>query len=302
METPPLDHRSFIAGLDPVARARLTDLSDGPGLVHLAGHAGLILGLGAAIAIGIPGWPLLLVPQGVLMVFLFNLQHECTHKTPFASPVLNEVVGHACGFLIVQPFLWFRYFHLAHHKHTNDPERDPELQGHPKPDTWPALIRHLSTLSYWRDKGSVLFANASGRVVGEYVPRAARVRVTTEARWMCAGYGVAFGVFLVWPTLFWVWLLPLALGFPVLRFYHLAEHGLCPQVTDMFRNSRTVLTGPVVRFVTWNMPYHAEHHALPAVPFHRLPALHRAVRDHLGVVSDTYLEFSKTYAQSITAR
>jgi len=31
----------------------------------------------------------------------------------------------------------------------------------------------------------------------------------------------------------------------------------------------------------WNANYHAEHHLLPAVPFHRLPKLHELVKDRL---------------------
>lgn len=30
------------------------------------------------------------------------------------------------------------------------------------------------------------------------------------------------------------------------------------------------------------MPYHAEHHAFPAVPFHALPALHEWVRARIA--------------------
>jgi fatty acid desaturase len=37
------------------------------------------------------------------------------------------------------------------------------------------------------------------------------------------------------------------------------------------------------------MPYHAEHHAFPAVPFHALPAVHRILRDDLVVVSPGYI-------------
>jgi fatty acid desaturase len=43
------------------------------------------------------------------------------------------------------------------------------------------------------------------------------------------------------------------------------------------------------------MPYHAEHHSYPAVPFHQLPALHRAIRDHLKVTAPGYAAFTKAY-------
>lgn len=301
MTTDALDHKTFIARLEPDRRASLTALSDGPGLIRLLGHGGLILGLGIAIAAGVPGWPLLVPLQGVLLAFLFTLQHECTHRTPFRTGFLNEIMGHATGFLILQPFLWFRYFHMAHHKHTNDPLRDPELRGVDKPQSLPGLLWHLATPGYWWDKACVLALNAMGRVEGDYVPEAARARVVREARIMVVGYAGAVLAMALWPVLFWVWLLPLVIGFPVLRLYLLAEHGGCPPVSDMFQNTRTVLAGPAVRFLSWNMPYHAEHHAMPSVPFHKLPDLHGAALDHLGAVSASHLEFTKDYARHITA-
>ena len=93
-------------------------------------------------------------------------------------------------------------------------------------------------------------------------------------------------VFAIAPTaLLWLWIVPLILGFPVLRLYLLAEHGRCPEVEDMFLNTRSTLTTRIVRFVAWNMPYHAEHHAMPSVPFHQLPILHDMTAAHLGQVS-----------------
>jgi hypothetical protein len=45
-----------------------------------------------------------------------------------------------------------------------------------------------------------------------------------------------------------------------------------------FRHSRSwadaVFPRWVVLHMFWNMPFHAEHHMLPAVPFHALPGLH----------------------------
>jgi fatty acid desaturase len=84
----------------------------------------------------------------------------------------------------------------------------------------------------------------------------------------------------------------------VLRLYLLAEHGRCLEVEDMFLNTRTTLTTRVVRFLAWNMPYHAEHHAMPSVPFHKLPVLHDMTAAHLGQVSDGYSGFSKSYVAS----
>ena len=95
------------------------------------------------------------------------------------------------------------------------------------------------------------------------------------------------------------WVLPALLGQPFLRLYLLAEHGRCPFVANMFENSRTIFTNRLVRFLAWNMPYHAEHHAYPAVPFHRLPELHALARPHLRVTEAGYAAFHRKYAADL---
>ena len=67
----------------------------------------------------------------------------------------------------------------------------------------------------------------------------------------------------------------------------------------MFSKTRTTLTTRIVRFLAWNMPYHAEHHAMPSVPFYNLPALHDMTAAHLRQISDGYSEFSKAYVLSL---
>ena len=294
-----MTHDEFVARLDPVARRELTSLADGPALRHLAAHLGVVAALGAGVAWRVPFWPVLVPLLGIATAFLFTLQHECTHRTPFRTGWINEAVGHTCAVVLVQPFLWFRYFHLAHHRFTNDPERDPEVDGAEKPGTWPALLWHLSAIGYWRAKATVLLANALGRAGAPYLPPRALPRIRREARIILALLVLAATTLAAWPWLFWLWPGPLLFGFPVLRLYLLAEHARCPAVADMFENTRTTLTNRVVRFLAWNMPYHAEHHAMPAVPFHRLPALHERARRHLKTVEPGYAAFAARHARTM---
>ncbi len=287
------------ADLPDHMRAALTARSNSAGLWHLIGHLGLIAGLGTYVALGLPFWGVALLPLGLAMVFLFTLQHECTHQTPFRSKALNEVVGHLCGLILIQPFLWFRAFHMAHHRHTNDPDHDPELQGDAKPETWAQMAWHLGTIGYWAAKAQTLLGNAAGRTEPYISPRAAP-RIQREARLMLVAYSAAalFTLF-VSPILIWVWLVPLAMGFPFLRLYLLAEHGRCPQVANMFLNTRTTRTTKLVKWLAWNMPYHAEHHAYPQVPYHQLPRVHDTVAPHLGTLTKGYTTFTKDYAKSL---
>jgi len=242
---------------------------------------------------------LVLLLLGVTLAFLFTLEHECTHQTPFATVALNEVVGRVAGFIIFQPFLWFRYFHLAHHRHTNDPERDPELAS-PKPESRAALLWYLASLGYWRAKILLHWRNAFGPIVAPYLPPATHARLRREARVSIVLYiAAALFTLFVSDILIWVWLLPLALGFPVLRLYLLAEHGGCPMVADMFQNTRTTFTTAAVRFLAWNMPFHAEHHAFPSVPFHRLGEFHLRAAPHLGVTENGYGRFVRRYVEGM---
>jgi fatty acid desaturase len=67
----------------------------------------------------------------------------------------------------------------------------------------------------------------------------------------------------------------------------------------MFANSRTTFTARAVRWLAWNMPYHAEHHAMPSVPFHRLPELHALTRSELRCTERGYLRFAARYAAGL---
>ena len=139
-----MDHKSFLKTLNAKDKARLNARSDAHGLRHLMVYCAVLGVMGSWIFFALPLWQIMLIPHGILISFLFTLQHECTHNTPFRSLWLNSVVGHVIAFLLFQPFLWFRYFHLAHHKYTNIPGKDPELDGHEKPSSWGAFVRHLA--------------------------------------------------------------------------------------------------------------------------------------------------------------
>ena len=294
------DHRAFLSRVSADQRRALTETRDGPALRRIALHAAVI-GTGMAwIALALPLWWLMIWPTGIALAFLFTLQHECTHKTPFRTPWLNEGIGHVTGLLLVQPFLWFRAFHMAHHRYTNLPGQDPELDGD-KPETWAEIIWHLATTGYWVSKGHVLWQNAVGHPEASYVSDRLRPILKREARLYLAAYALLFVASVLWlgPLLLWIWLLPLLTGFPVLRLYLLAEHGRCPQVANMFENTRTTYTGRLVRFFAWNMPYHTAHHVWPTVPFFKLPDLNAQMQDELRVTSPSYRAFTADYVATL---
>lgn len=295
-----MDHRQVLATLSPEERASLTARADAPGLCHLACHLGAIGVSTALILVGVPGWPLVMVVQGVLLVFLFTLLHETVHDTPFATRWITRVVGQVCGFVLFIPALWFRYFHFAHHRYTQIPGKDPELDS-ALPQTGLEYARHISGLPVWIAACCTLIRNATGACADRYVPDARRCDITREARYMLMLYLGLLSVSVVTgsASLIWIWLLPIVLGQPFLRAYLLAEHGRCSFVANMLENTRTTYTNRLMRWLAWNMPYHAEHHSLPTVPFHRLPDLNQRMAQHLKVTEQGYSRFNTKYARDL---
>ena len=115
--------------IDKAALKALSRRSDGRGLTQLAGHLLMLGATGAAVAWSHDTLWLLpaLIVHGVVLIFLFSPLHECVHRTAFRSRALNDAVAWVCGAVMLLPPEYFRAFHFAHHRHTQDPERDPEL-------------------------------------------------------------------------------------------------------------------------------------------------------------------------------
>ncbi len=291
------DHRSLVASLGAEERKALLEQSNAPALNRAALHlAGLVV-CTTWIAVGWPGWWVALVPQGILLVFLFTAMHECTHRTAFRSDWMNVTLCWGAGFLILVPPNWFRYFHLAHHRFTHDPEHDPELAT-AKPKTFGAYGLYLSGGPVWRALVRAMVTNAAGRKTDAFVPEKGKGKVRREALIMLVLYAALAGISLWLGTalLFWVWLVPLLLGQPFLRLFLLAEHAGCPHAASMLENTRTTFTTRLVRLISWNMPYHTEHHVYPAVPFHKLPGFHRRIQASLVNTERGYSAFHGKYA------
>jgi fatty acid desaturase len=238
--------------------------------------------------------------HGVVLIFLFTPLHETIHRTAFKTRALNETVAFVIGVLILLPREYFRAFHFAHHRFTQDPARDPELAA-AKPANLRQWLWHVSGMPYWIAQVRGTTGHAIGHAPESfYKDEKQRRAVITEARSVLAIYAVILVVSIATGSnaalIYWV--VPALLGQPALRLYLMAEHGLCPMTSDMLENTRTTYTNPLVRGLAWNMPYHAEHHAYPAVPFHRLPEVNRALASRLKVTAPGYVAVQRQILHS----
>ena len=263
--------------LPPEVLKQLTQRSDARGLVQLGAHLAILVLAGIGLHYTRNSLLLLvtLPLYAAILIFLFAPLHETIHFTVFKTRWLNNLVAAPIGFLLLLPFQYFRVFHYAHHRHTQNPELDPELL-----DIKPLLRRrywlYISGLPVWWQSLNTIWKHALGRVEVSYIEDRHHKMVINEARIHLAGYALLLliSLFASSSLLWWYWILPALLGQPLLRLYLLAEHGGCDFSDNMLENSRTTYTVPWLNFLAWNMPYHAEHHYLASVPFHALPALH----------------------------
>ena len=276
--------------------------SDRKGLVRLALHgAALALTTWLLISTANSAWFVLaLWAHGGLLVFLFAPLHESIHRTAFRSRWLNTLVASACGFLLVLPPRYFRMFHLQHHRYTRDPERDPEL-AQPEAAEWNTYLWRASGLPYWFERACTTIRHAQGRVDESFIDESSRTAIVAEARSYLLAYALiaALSMFMQSPAVFWYWLLPALLGQPLLRLYLMAEHGGCPRVSELLRNSRTTQSNALIRWLAWNMPYHAEHHRYAAIPFYALPEAHTFLKHHIAVQSRGYWDVHRALTRSL---
>jgi fatty acid desaturase len=288
--------------LDKEVVAQLKKRSDYKGLIQLVGHLLVLLALGITLA---QAWNTLLVlpallAYAIVLTFLFAPLHETIHYTAFKSRNLNNLVAASIGFLQLLPYQYFRSFHYGHHRHTQDPKFDPELQGK-KAYTRSSLLWHITGLPLWGSNIRAIFRHATGVVDESHIEQRDHQKIISEARWHLGGYLAIIVLSLLSSNAWawWYWVLPSLVGQPFLRLFLLAEHNGCDFSNNMLENSRTTYTSPLVNFLAWNMPFHAEHHYLASVPFHALPALHALTGQQVKYKGQGYWQVNREISSQI---
>ena len=278
-----------------VAADRLAALqvrSDAPGLKRLFAHSSLYLLTGAALVLAtdpmILGLCLLL--NALVQLALFGMLHEACHRTAFRSRIWSEVAGWVAALAHPMSPALMRAFHFEHHRHTHELERDPELGGLPFMLNWPGALLWPMTMSGlplgFARCAWMLFAALNPTDLGwakvlPFVKADARSRIRWEARALLAIHGSAIATgFILLPAILRIYI-GMGIAHALLSLYITCEHRGLSADGSILERTRSLIGPPGLNWLLWNMPYHAEHHAWPAVPFHALPALHQEVQQCL---------------------
>ncbi|MEM7761833.1 MAG: fatty acid desaturase family protein [Cyanobacteria bacterium P01_A01_bin.40] len=281
----------------------LNTRSNFKGLVQLVVHLS-IAGLSGYIWIAMYHWSLklpALIVYGFSLAAMFAVVHEASHRTAFANNRLNDIVAWWAGVLSGYNSTFYRRFHKWHHRYTQIAGKDPEL-GDPKPSNLPEYLVEISGLNWWQGKLKTHYQIATGNLEHHpYIAENAAQEVIYSTRLQLAIYGLAIAIsFTVGqPWFITYWLLPLAVGQPILRLILLAEHTGCSLDNNPLTNTRTTLTWLPLHLLMWNMPFHAEHHLYPSIPFHALPQAHQELQEYLAVCDRGYLKANQKIIQDL---
>ena len=276
------------------------------GFAQTLSFLGLLAATGGLAVWSAAHWPwyvtvLVTFLHGTCCYFLINGFHELVHESVFRTRWLNGFFLRILAFLGWHNHHWFWASHTEHHKYTlHDPD-DLEVVLPMKVTLWDFLRRGF--VDPHRFIHGVV--GQFRRALGNYNPNRevwtsqlfpaenvqGRRKLIRWARILLIGHGLIVGTAL---ALGW-WMVPVvvtltpAYGRWLQFLCNESQHmGLQDKVPDFRLCCRTIYLNPLLRFFYWNMNYHTEHHMYAAVPFHSLPALHRAVAHDFPVPQKSF--------------
>ncbi|MGB1762110.1 fatty acid desaturase family protein [Alloalcanivorax xenomutans] len=286
--------------------AALTARSDAMGAWAIASTWAAIAGCFWVMAWAQRWEPWLQIPVLILATALLGgrqlalsiLTHEATHKTLFQRRWANEgLTDWLCARPLGLNLAKYRAHHFIHHARTGtDEDADISLIEH-LPTTRRSLMR-----KFLRDLTGLTGLKF---LLGRALMDAERMKwtVATNVEWlpkrgfvwhlwawlrnslptMISNLLLFAALYLCgYPQLFLGWVMAYLIPYPLfIRIRALAEHAGTERCADMFRNTRTTRAGWLARlFVApFRVNYHLEHHAMASVPWFRLPAMHRMLRE-----------------------
>lgn len=246
-------------------------------LLYLAGAAGAVV-VSARVE---ESWQwLLCVPFYLLAaaslhgISLFT--HEAVHGTLSRNRVLNAVLGAACAISVLQNYSAYRVLHLRHHQHLGE-EGDPDHYANYTRWSWLVFTMNWARLLV----GYPVYIIAIPVLGFRHGDAGARCGILVEVA-ATASLVVAVALSPIPAAWVWqAWVIPMIFINTMVNIRGMSQHTLLEHAEDEVKGTRSILTGPVVRFFMCNENYHLEHHLYPGVPWYQLPAVHQELADDL---------------------
>jgi fatty acid desaturase len=218
------------------------------------------------------------VPLVALLTYAsYTVLHEAAHGSISGSNTslrwLNEAMGYIAAWILMIPLSAHRHEHLAHHRHTNQPDADPDY-----------MVADMARSPFHAIRAAVSVYTGQYRYYLEHrwskAPRSQNLYLCLEAfaalaprlAFLAAGYWVE-GLALF--AIGWV------SGIAVLMFlFAYIVHRPHERVGRYLDTSTIVVDGWAGRLLTplWGYQnYHSIHHLFPRVPFYTYRALYQEI-------------------------
>jgi fatty acid desaturase len=208
------------------------------------------------------------------------LMHEAAHGTLLRDRRWNDWAGTwLCAYPVWSDIRIYRPYHLKHHATTWTAD-DPDLGlASPFPVTRASLrrkvLRDLNGRTGVKRLRTILRYHRIGRDFDAGREVMGGVLLTNGVLVALLALAGHPALYLLWVG---AWLTTYSLA---MRIRSIAEHGMIPDPSDDFRNTRTTLARWWERLLIApnRVNYHLEHHLMVAVPHYNLPRLHRLLRE-----------------------
>lgn len=252
---------------------------------------------GSSVFATIVSWIVLVI----VMLHLYLILHEATHKAISKKNWINIIIGHLSGWIILMPYLARRRSHLLHHYWTGHPFRDPANDRAIKRfavmtdqdaeklefiwKNWIPLLTLNDRLGLWFDpfiqKRNGLHTSAMKK----------------EINFVYSYIGLYIFVFTLtiwqgWLPIFLAWYVPalllLLLAEELVNLPHHAETPLLSKNASalpyhqQYQVTHSCKSLPIwSRYILLNFNFHTSHHTLPWAPWYQLPLIHEDLKKSL---------------------
>jgi len=224
-----------------------------------------------------------------------NIVHECSHFSFTQERDHNVLFGRLCVSLLLGTFADYREWHMTHHAHVGDYDKDLDLQSIRSfrledPLTPLTLLRHIVT--------PLLGLHL------RYMPKVSlSARDGTRYRVLKLGLIAAAGAFFVLDPLaaFLLVLVPFVWAYSTINYWtECIDHAGLVGSEDELEASRNFIVPKQIRAILFprNDCFHLIHHLFPQVPVQHFDACHARLLEH----PDYKAQAMGSAWQSVTAK
>jgi len=224
----------------------------------------------------IPLWlTFLIASANVALCYLpsHEAQHDIIARPGDKLRWLNQLVGHLSTIPLVASYGVLKLTHMEHHKHTNNPDLDPDYESTRARTAWASLVKTFAD----RQPGSNANQSYGAGLKRLGTPEA------QQAGLIAALYQFAYLVVLI--TMAWtghaieaamIWWLPRIVGQAYIRFFlSWAPHYPCGE--GRYQDTRG-FRSHLGNILSSGMQFHIVHHLHPRIPLIRNPAAYWELR------------------------